>query len=974
MKPRNQDGFNRRRKLQRKRTLKLATWNVQGLRTKQSEVFKELQKMKVDICILTETKKKGRGTETIGDYIHIYSGVKKDTRAKRGVSIAIHKTLKKSIKSWEEIDEQIIKLELEKNGRQIVILGIYAPSDQSEVLLKDQFYQKLADLLAGIKNGKELFLLGDFNARTGKEQNSLEVGKYGEQITNENGTRLIELCQTFSMKIMNGFFPHKNIHKYTWVQPTRGLQSIIDYVIQRKNSKLQITDIRVHRGPECGTDHYMLVANVIVSYRRLINTKQSSTENDAINTETYKYNLESLRHDTTQFLYKLRMAAKLQAVERNRPAREVYNKVKCIIHEAANEALGKIEKQNSNPEWWSEKMGELIKKKKHAYEIWLQSNSTDDRRNYSYLNREVKKEVKKSKNEMWDRKCEYLERCLGGTQVSEAWKTIKSLRRDEKNMSRLEIISMGEWENYYKTLLTETREKFNSKIQVENNPRSQVERITLEELRKALKESKNKKSAGPGGIPIELIKYGPDILLEIVADIFNKCLIDGDNIPDDWNISYVSSIYKKGDRRSCENYRGISVVSAMGRLYGKVLKKRIEKEVEEIEDQSGFRAGRSCLDNIFVLQQVMERRKERNLPTHIVFIDLEKAYDTVPLNKLFETLTKNGINKTYVRAVWNMYRECKSAVKWGNMISEAFPITKGLKQGCTLSPTLFKIYIQQVLNNWRKKVSGMGISIDDDNNLTNLLFADDQVIFACDEEDTDYMLRKLDEEYKKWGLNINLNKTEYMRIRESQDVDPELEINKKISRCTEYKYLGFVITEEGNTKGAMQYRLQQGRTAIRLMNSLLWSNNLKLNTKISLYKTIVEPIMSYGSECWQLTKKGKKTIETVEMDYMRRACQISKMEHIPNQEIRRRTGRIHTSADRIETRQLIWYGHVMRMEEHRWPMRALKYLPPNRRKRGRPEVSWKQGISQIMEDRAIPEDAWRDREGWKSKCGMRQRL
>lgn len=149
---------------------------------------------------------------------------------------------------------------------------------------------------------------------------------------------------------------------------------------------------------------------------------------------------------------------------------------------------------------------------------------------------------------------------------------------------------------------------------------------------------------------------------------------------------------------------------------------------------------------------------------------------------------------------------------------------------------------------------------------------------------------------------------------------------------------------------------------------------MKFNTKMTIYKAIVEPILTYGCECWQFSRKDKKAIETVEMDYLRRACGISKIEHIPNIEIRRQTGRIHTSADRVETKQLMWYGHLMRMKEERWPKRALQYEPSNRRRRGRPEMQWKEGINQTMADRAIEEEEWRDRKKWRSKCGMRQRL
>lgn len=94
--------------------------------------------------------------------------------------------------------------------------------------------------------------------------------------------------------------------------------------------------------------------------------------------------------------------------------------------------------------------------------------------------------------------------------------------------------------------------------------------------------------AGPGNIPIELMKYGPDILLEMIAQLFNKCMLAGEKLPEDWNQSYISSIYKKGDKKLCTNYRGISVTSSMGRLYGRILKHRIESEYHDIEEQCGL--------------------------------------------------------------------------------------------------------------------------------------------------------------------------------------------------------------------------------------------------------------------------------------------------------------------------------------------------------------------------------------------------
>ena len=103
------------------------------------------------------------------------------------------------------------------------------------------------------------------------------------------------------------------------------------------------------------------------------------------------------------------------------------------------------------------------------------------------------------------------------------------------------------------------------------------------------------------------------------------------------------------------------------------------------------------------------------------------------------------------------------------------------------------------------------------------------------------------------------------------------------------------------------------------------------------------------------------------MDFLRRACNICRMKHISNYDVRRKTGRTFTTAERIESGQLLWYGHVMRMEEKRWPKKALTYTPQNRKRKGRLTTQWRTGIRKSMRDRATEDDDWKDREKWRSK-------
>ena len=124
------------------------------------------------------------------------------------------------------------------------------------------------------------------------------------------------------------------------------------------------------------------------------------------------------------------------------------------------------------------------------------------------------------------------------------------------------------------------------------------------------------------------------------------------------------------------------MISTLARLYGRVLKNRIEIEFSEPEEQNGFRAGRSCKDSMFTLKNPTNKIKER----HLIFVYLQKAYDTVPLGKLWSCMQASGISKAYVNAVKVFYNNITRTVKIGRTFPQKCPVTKGLQQGYSFSP------------------------------------------------------------------------------------------------------------------------------------------------------------------------------------------------------------------------------------------------------------------------------------------------
>ena len=165
------------------------------------------------------------------------------------------------------MDERLVQMNINIHGYDVTIIGAYAPTENDNEDSKSKFYDKLTTLLSSIRNRSEIILMGDLNARTGRQTRNCVVGQYGEDVVNRNGEYLIELCQQHELRIWNGHFQHKDIHKYTWTQSTRKLRSIIDYVIGLQKSQLHIEDVRVNRGAECGSDHALVRSKILFPYK-----------------------------------------------------------------------------------------------------------------------------------------------------------------------------------------------------------------------------------------------------------------------------------------------------------------------------------------------------------------------------------------------------------------------------------------------------------------------------------------------------------------------------------------------------------------------------------------------------------------------------------------------------------------------------------------------------------------------------------
>ena len=168
-------------------------------------------------------------------------------------------------------------------------------------------------------------------------------------------------------------------------------------------------------------------------------------------------------------------------------------------------------------------------------------------------------------------------------------------------------------------------------------------------------------------------------------------------MPEEWRRSILVPIFKnKGDIQSCTNYRGIKLMSHTMKLWERVIEHRLRSLTCITINQFGFMPGRSTIEAIFLLRQVMERYREQKKDLHMVFIDLEKAYDKIPRNVMWWALEKHKVPTKYVALIKDMYNKVVTSVRTNDGDTSDFSINIGLHQRSALSLYLFALVMDEV--------------------------------------------------------------------------------------------------------------------------------------------------------------------------------------------------------------------------------------------------------------------------------------
>ena len=1000
--------------------LTLGEWNVRTLldRPSQSDrperqtalVARELDRYNIDIAALSETRflESGALEENLGGYTFYWRGKPAGHRRDHGVGFAIRTRISRKLQQLPTpVNERLMSLRLPLDSKNhLTLISAYAPTMSYPEEEIDLFYHQLQHLVNQTPGTDKFIILGDFNARVGADSTvwSETIGKFGMGKINSNGEKLLAFCTENKLVITNTLFKTPECKKSTWMHPRSKHWHQIDFIITRQSDKSDVLSTCAMRGANCNTDHQLLRARFALVLRKSYNKHTS--------TKPTRLNVRALKENQTKSKLDAEITKQLQ--ENPLPQNDINSKwtsLKDTILKTAEKVLGKTKRKNHD--WFDDndtEIQEMITAKNAAYSKLLSSKNTRSRtQEFKDASRKLQKKTREMKTKWWEDKAKELQLHADTNNMRSFYSGLKEVWGPRTNAtSQLKAADghtiltedhqiLDRWAEHFNLLLNDVGDVSLETIsQIPQKPKADWLDLEpdLGEIEKAISQLSDGKAPGVDMIPGEIFKHGGLLLKEtlwkLILDVWREV-----EIPSDWRNASMITIFKKGDRSDCGNYRGISLLSIAGKVLARVILNRLILHLENgllPETQCGFRSERSTVDMIFALRQVQEKCVEQNMPLYAVFIDFTKAFDTVSRSGLWIILEKSGCPKRFTDLIKQFHEGMTAQVNISGNTSESFPVNNGVKQGCVLAPSLFSIFLSAVLDHaYDDNNKGIYIQTRPGADLFNisqfkakrktrqqlvrdLMFADDTALIAHSLEDIQEVTTLFAQAAKTFGLRINMRKTEVLHQPSKLNTDPPGEVKidgHRLENVTRFTYLGSTVSSDAKLEIELQSRMAKASANFGRLNERLWKNkDITTKVKCQVYRAVILSTLLYGAETWTIYRAQVHKLNTFMMKHLRYIMGVRWWHYRKNTDILEKAG-LPSMYELLMQKNLRWAGHVARLDSNRLPKQILfSQLSTGCRNRGRPKLRYKDTVKRHLKAKDIDVDSWytqaQDRTSWRS--------
>ena len=362
------------------------------------------------------------------------------------------------------------------------------------------------------------------------------------------------------------------------------------------------------------------------------------------------------------------------------------------------------------------------------------------------------------------------------------------------------------------------------------------------EVREQIANLKIDKAAGTDGIPPGVIKILPPTWIMFITVLLNKLFLSS-IYPQSWAIAKLFTIFKKGDKNLPSNYRGITIINCLAKLFDMILCKRLQLWFQPYREQAGSQRGRGCLEHITTLRLITDFAAKRKIKLYIVFVDFAQAYDKVSRVVLFSILKRLGCGATMLLALIAMYKTTQSVI--GTALITA---SVGVRQGSPTSCLLFVLFVNDLIKIIRERCGPDGFLAW----LHVMIFMDDTVILSTTRNGIKAKLGLLKEFCVTHGMKINVSKTKFMVINGNIEDKNDLIIQDMcVKMCKYYVYLGSPFSTDGLTSSSIKINANLRMCqALKFVSFCLKNNDVPFYVKNKVFHAAVMSSILYGCESW----------------------------------------------------------------------------------------------------------------------------
>jgi hypothetical protein len=260
-----------------------------------------------------------------------------------------------------------------------------------------------------------------------------------------------------------------------------------------------------------------------------------------------------------------------------------------------------------------------------------------------------------------------------------------------------------------------------------------------------------------------------------------------------------------------------------------------------IKNQFRFMPGRSTMEAIFLIRQLMERCREQKKDLHMIFIDLKKVYDKVTRNVMWWALQKHKVSSKYITLIKDMYDNVVTSVRTSDGDTNDFPINIGLHQGSALSPYLFALVMDEVTRDIQGGIPWC------------MLFIDDVILVDESRAGVDQKLKLCRRTLEVKGFRLSRSKTEYMKCDFSATTQEEGDVrldSQVVPKKDTFRYLGSMLQKNEDIDEDVSHRIKASWLKWRQASGVLCDPRVPLKLKDKFYRTTIRPDMLYGAKYW----------------------------------------------------------------------------------------------------------------------------